>query len=194
MRALTLAVLACAVLTGCAPDLSDDGKDYDSGEVETSGEGWVDGRVSVTPEGDGVFLSVVDATREEEEVRYALSDPGEADDDWDLSFRRYWVRLNGGGEVAVAVVEGEDFDALQQAPADGYSVDVADAESDDGMSGPFDDWYDYDATEHTLSPADRVYVIRDSSGAYHKLQFVSYYSDIGDSGVLSVRHASVGAP
>lgn len=181
--------MIAALLLGCAPDLRDGaGDDADAGEDHPDGEVWADGAVVITAEGGG-YVVEIDASDEDAWIYYAFEVLGEADSaDWDLRFRRYRV-LHGEG-LEVAALDGQDYDSLTAAPPDGYATDVEDPADDDGYAGVFDDWYDYDAETHVLTPADRVYVVR-GEGAAWKLQFLSYYDDLGNAGHVRFRWADL---
>jgi hypothetical protein len=160
-----------AALAACAPDLSGD---LDSGP----------------PLATGAY--VVDATSETEAVGYDLdtaavvdlSDPA-----WDLSFLRYFVRLNGGvsgpGTVEAVPVPGVPFDEVVDVPAEGWATDAPDADADGVEELVLLDWYVYDDVAHTLTPADVVYVIRSGEGLAYKLSFLSYYDNAGTPAVIS---------
>ena len=109
---------------------------------------------------------------------------------WDLAFNRYHGKANGGvsgvGDVAVATLEGADFDAVTTAPAAGYTSD--------GDELALGGWYAYDMTTHALHPADVVYVVRAVTGDYFKLKFTSYYDASSASGFPTFRWAPVDPP
>jgi hypothetical protein len=156
---------------GCAPDLSGD---LDPGP----------------PPASGAF--VVDATSETDAVGYDLdttsivdlSDPA-----WDLSFLRYFVRVNGGvsgpGGVEAVALPGVAYEEVVEVPADGWATDAPDADGDGVDELVLLDWYVYDYAAHTLSPADVVYVVRSGEGVAHKFSFLSYYDDAGTPAVIS---------
>ena len=177
-----------ALLLACAPSIAPD--TGDSGDTGApAGDLIVDGTMNL------------DATHDEDWVYVDLDGAAlvESDDpSWDLSFRRYVVALNGGvsgdGVVEAAVLEGQDFDALTQAPADGYVTDLEDANGDGTPEYALLTWYDYDFTTHILTPADKVYVIHTGEDAYFKLRFDSYYDDAGTPAMLQTSVAAIDAP
>lgn len=193
-------MLLLSLLLACAPDISDkDDTTSDSASMGETGETGADtdsgaddtGRVRSADEGGGVTLVQVDASAEGEAVYFDFSATGEsaADGGWELAFVRYDVTVNGGttgdGGVEVAPVEETGFADLSTAPSDGWRTDTAEAAA-------LGDWYDYDGATHTLSAADRVYVIRNGAGETWKLQFLDYYDDAGNSGFPSFRWAALG--
>lgn len=189
--------------SACAPPLeagddamaTDDGPSEGAGgpqvEHEDLGGGLTSTRVDASDEDAWVYLDLSDGEQLE------LADP-RADPDWDLGFRRFHIKLNGGvsGEAGVeaAVLPGVTFEELEVAPVDGFGSDEPDGDDDgDEPDYVLQQWYEYDARTHVLTPAPVVYVIR--HGDQHtKIQIESYYDDAGTSGHLSFRWASVAAP
>lgn len=96
-------------------------------------------------------------------------------DEWDLGFRRFNIRVNGGagfdGRAGVVDLGEIPFDSTPRLAAAGY------VESDprDSANAAIDRWYDYGFTSHLLTPKPRVYGIRTAEGQYAKLRFLSYY-------------------
>ena len=109
---------------------------------------------------------------------------------WHLGFKRYEIKLNGGssgaGGVQAAVLEGQEYETLLDAPANGYLSD--------GDELVFGDWYDYDFIAHTLSPKDHVYVVRGWDDDYYKLEIVNYYDEAGTSGFMTFQYDIVASP
>ncbi|MBX7114791.1 MAG: HmuY family protein [Myxococcaceae bacterium] len=200
MKAMTrvLGRMWCAMLwvgmAGCAPDLI---KDYPF-DGELSGTG----HFTAEAQGDGTTLSFVDATNKEGFVYVDLDkaeelSTGDALDKntWELSFQRFTITLNGGGgglgNVEAAVLLNADFDALTQAPADGYRKD--------GSEGVFTavegGWYYYDLGKHKLTAkTELTYVIHSTDDAYFKLQMVGYYDAAGTPANPSFRWAKIAPP
>jgi hypothetical protein len=134
--------------------------------------------------------------------------------DWDLAFKRDHVRSNSGdsgpGSAGVIEIEGMDFDAVSASDADGLTIAVDEflnafdcqppnnpgAKPPTALSG----WYDYDPQSMTLSPAEKVYLVRAANGtSLYKLEFLSYYETVDDpdfgevtvSARYSVRYAAL---
>lgn len=190
--------LAVTLGAGCAEDIKPEPE-------PTPGES----RITSSALGNGVTRSIVDATHEEDwvymdldtglEVTVAAPATSPA---WDLAFKRFQVKSNGGisgtGGVTAAKLSGADFDALTHAPAEGWIVDAEDSE-DEGAEPDFvfltdGFWYHYDLATHALTPADQAYVVKSSAGAYFKLAFLGYYDEVGSSGFPSFKWAPVAAP
>jgi hypothetical protein len=134
--------------------------------------------------------------------------------DWDIALKRDNLRSNAGdsgsGAAEVAILEGVDFATVTSA-----AVSTANFGSDafvnaatcepitDAIGKPltrFDGWYAYDGATMKLTPANRVYLVRDAHGAtVYKLQIVGYYADVLDgmggtvskSAVYTLRYAAL---
>lgn len=175
-----LALPLAALLTACPPDLED----------------------SLEPgDDDKAPAGVIDAGDAEAWVSYDLDAETiveESDPSWDLGFRRFEVRINGGvsgtGPVEAAILDGVDYDTLTEAPADGYLVDEPDADADGIDERVFDGWYTYDYVTHLLSPNEVIYVVHTTEGDYHKIVFDDYYDDAGTPAQISFRADPVTAP
>ncbi|RZK26041.1 MAG: hypothetical protein EOO43_03940 [Flavobacterium sp.] len=103
---------------------------------------------------------------------------------WDISFKRATIRLNGGisgpGNAGALVIT-DPYDGILMAPEDGY---IEDGEGPNDVSGldvtnhlAFTNWYNYSNELHLLIPIDQVYIIRTANDKYAKLQILSYYSE-----------------
>ena len=181
---------ALLALAACSEDLAPEPEAQPDGGVLPS-------HVTTVDNGDGSFTTSVDATAMDAWIGFDFQSGGEAAESttsWDLGFRRFEVKSNGGtsgeGGVEVAILAGADFATLARAPLDGWSSDTAEA-------SPFnagDGWYAYDINSHVLTPRDLIYVIRSAEGAYFKLEFTDYYDDAGTSGYPAFRWAPVDAP
>ena len=172
--------LALFGLAGCPPDLEDQ---LGEGEEEPETSGAIDAS-------DNLLL-----------VSYDLDTDSiveETDPSWDLGFRRFEIRINGGvsgdGPVEVAVLEDTDYDSLTEAPPDGYLLDEPDADADGVDERVFDGWYTYDYVSHLLSPNAVVYVVHTTEGAYHKVSVDDYYDDAGTPAQISFRADPIAAP
>jgi|GEM_PF-818497 hypothetical protein len=94
---------------------------------------------------------------------------------WDIAFKATSVIMNSG-------ISGPDQDSAQVVATDFSSVTTApsaDWKSDETATGKaIAGWYNYDMSTHILSAAaDKIYLIKLSSGRYVKLIFDSYYKD-----------------
>lgn len=196
---MTLFWLALA----CAPDLRDydgdgipdvaNGETADTSDTSDTSDTYTgpQDRITSTDQGDGVTHVLVDATNGGEWAYFGFWSAVEIapTDDWSLAFARYHVMSNGGasgdGGVEVAVLEGQDFDTLTEAPAEGWTTDTA---KDLAM----DAWFDYDAKTHYVTAGDRTLVVHD--GDYWKLRFLEYYDDYGNGGYIQFKWATVAPP
>lgn len=201
MRHLPLLALAA-----CAPSLLErEGVTLPQPE-DTSDTAPAAPRVETTT-ADGVYETWIDATDYQAFVYLSLSSGAEVavadplqETSWDLGFERYLVASNGGvsgpGGVEVAALAGVEFEALTTAPAEGYTVDLAD--DDDENTTPeyaMGDWFDYAEEDHAVTPTPAlVFVIHAADGAYYKWQFMGYYDDAGSPAYLTARWAPVSGP
>ncbi|MFP2911842.1 HmuY family protein [Pyxidicoccus sp. 3LFB2] len=156
--------------------------------------------------GDGSFTTTVDATSKTEWIGLDLDLGKQAsaatDAVWDLSFQRFGIRSRGGvsgtGGVQVAVLAGQGFAQVTQAPATGYATDAVDGadmgEDPDTVFQAGDGWYAYDPATHKLSPRPNVYVVRSDAGAWFKVEMLAYYDDAGTPAMLKLRWAKVPGP
>ncbi|MBK6683324.1 MAG: hypothetical protein IPG45_02540 [Deltaproteobacteria bacterium] len=199
-----------ALLWACAEDLP-----------EPDAPPTADSKLVAKDLGDGSFELTLDASHQTDWLYLALTDrslkaPAAPLDstEWDLAFRRFHVRVNGGVSgtkgVEVATLTGTAFDAVTQAPDSGYRMDTAKGEggeappdfvnavdanlafnlpNEESESG----WYHYDPVAHTLSPAEVVYVVR-VGAQHHKLRFLAYYDSAGTPGFVKIQIAPVDPP
>lgn len=164
------------MLLACLPDLSQRLENQDSGVPVDTGE---------VSDPDGAISQEVDATDYEAWVEVDLD---QAQGPWELRFQRYVVELNPDTQVQALWLEGVDFDALSWAdvPETGWAVDQSDQDGDGEPERVFDEWYLYDSSDHSLTPLDRVYLVRGPSGTF-KLVFDDYYSEAGTPAKLQLR-------
>ena len=191
-------LLGVLLALGCASDLvpSEDGEAHSSLEA---------GGIQTTENDDGTHTTVVDASDNDIWLAFDFESGEQVDSDgdsWDISFQRFKIKSNGGisgdGAVAVAVLDGEDFEALEHAP-DGEYVEDADDGDDEDEDPDFafltgDGWYAYDPADHTLSPRDAVYVVRTAEESFFKVEMLGYYDDAGTSGYPTFAWAEVEPP
>ncbi len=204
---LTLLALGCApcLLERTGRSCEDWPPVEETGGEETADTAPPEPKVLSTDLGGGVTETWVDATAYLEFVylsletgeEVAVTDPL-AQTDWDLGFERYLAPSNGGvsgpGGLEAVALEGEDFDALSQAPAEGYVSDAADDEDEnDTPEYALGEWFDYTTENHTLTPRDVVYVlhVRD---LYYKLRFVDYYDEAGSPAYITLHWAVISGP
>ena len=108
--------------------------------------------------------------------------------DWDMAFKRWQIKLNGGssgpGMVGAARVAGKDLADVTTAPAGPYATDnYFDAQCNvvlddiDGLQTVLADWYDYEMGTMRLTPKKEVIVLnrRDQKG-HIKVQLTTYYN------------------
>ena len=155
---------------------------------------------------DGSHTTFVNASDYKDFQRLDL-DSGLADDaGWDIAIRRFLVLSNGGvsgnGGVQILLIEGTNFDQLRQAPGPegDWQVDQNDGPADEGsdpdnlFNNGVNDWYEYDSSDHSLTPRDFLYIIRSTEKRYYKLQLQSYYDKVGTPANLTMNWAEISPP
>lgn len=109
---------------------------------------------------------------------------------WDLAFRRFEVRVNGGAgagaDVGVADLGELPLDSVRALPTEGYAG--MQAEGRDTTQALLDDWYSYSFTSHVLRPKARTYAVRTVDGRRAALAFVSYYCPGAQPGCVTLRY------
>ncbi|MEN7549902.1 HmuY family protein [Rapidithrix thailandica] len=106
---------------------------------------------------------------------------------WDLAFSGTKILVNGGasgpGEGAALILEGELFDEVEEAPAEGYTQDGEEVLAIPAGSG--NGWYKYTGGEppiHAILPiVGRVIVLKTGDGKYAKVEIISYYKGNPDT-------------
>ena len=149
----------------------------------------VDTEVTVEePVGLETLTFTIDATNKEAWAYFSFAtgdvvavEDAENSEAWDIGFQRTQVKLNGGisgpGMGSAVMLTETTFEAVTEAPADGYKADTEDTlaivpQSEKG-------WYIYTGppTHWILPLEDRVFVIKAADGTFAKVQFVGYYKD-----------------
>lgn len=134
--------------------------------------------------------------------------------DWDIALKRDNLRSNSGdsgpGAAEVAILEGADFATVTSAAVgtaafseDSFIDGVTCEPTTDAIGKPltrFDGWYAYDGATMKLTPANRVYLVRDAhADIVYKLQITGYYVDVSNgmggtvskSAVYTLRYAAL---
>ena len=145
----------------------------------------------------------IDATNKETWAYFSFAsgdvveiEDAENSDAWDIGFQITKVKLNGGisgpGMGSAVMVTETTFEAVTEAPADGYKADTEDTlaivpQSEKG-------WYIYTGppTHWILPLEDRVFVIKAADGTFAKVRFIGYYKDNEnkkDSGFVTFEYA-----
>ena len=110
--------------------------------------------------------------------------------DWDLWFTQYMERLPFNGDTLDFLVTGVLINPYNVGVAEDDLAEFDDITRDYAERLDYEtfrnaigyDWkrYDFDLG-HIVNPL-KVYVIRDTEGAYYKLRFIDFYNDDGDKG------------
>jgi len=130
----------------------------------------------------------IDATNQEAWAYFSFAsgdtvnvEDAENSEAWDIGFQRTQVKLNGGisgpGMGSVVMLTETTFEAVTEAPVDGYLADTEDIlaivpQSEKG-------WYIYTGPPaHWILPLEnRVFVIKAADGTFAKVRFIGYYKD-----------------
>jgi hypothetical protein len=129
--------------------------------------------------------------------------------DWDLAFHRQNLKTNSGasgmgqGGILKYSQETFDFDAVTEAPEDGYLTDVPDSVIYDmsqmaagkigyvpaGLAQPVKEWATLtDMMNGIWTYAQTVFVVRTARGKYAKIYLKNFKSDIGVSGTVTMQY------
>ena len=140
------------------------------------------------PVGLEALTFTIDATNREAWTYFSFAtgdvvevEDAENSEAWDIGFQRTKVRLNGGisgpGMGSVVMLTETTFEAVTEAPADGYKADTEDTLAIVPQSEK--SWYLYTGPPgHLILPLeDRVFVIKAADGTFAKVQFIGYYKD-----------------
>lgn len=183
-------------LTACAPTLEtpNDGLDGDAGGDVLCPQA---DPVCSAEMDDGVMVTHVAALDQLDWVYFDFEtmtaptvDVPRESDEWDVAFRRFVIKVNGGvsgmGGVEFAIVENLTFTALTLPPVNAeWLADLPDDAEDPDVDPEFlmatgpTGWFDYNPANHVLTPRDRIYVLRSVEGIYYKIQMQTYYDSAG---------------
>ena len=119
-------------------------------------------------------------------------------DAWDLAFKRYVMRTNGGrsnpdGQGAVLKIPGRDFAAVSQVPGDAeFQADVHPKNRLHPFNPVLEKWYNYSYLANVLAPKPEIYIIRTQDGKYAKLRMLSYYCTGNVAGCMTFEYVYQG--
>ena len=142
---------------------------------------------------DGSRTLTVDAT-DSERWRYVTLATGAVSDaaqpGWDLTVRRFEIRVNGGrgfaGQGGVQSLGLVALDSVVALPADGYAG--MEINGRDTAQALLDDWYAYSFTSHLLTARDQTLAVRTADGRPAALRVLSYYCPGAEPGCLTIRY------
>ena len=124
----------------------------------------------------------------------AVEDP--SDTEWDLAFRRFEARVNGGdgfpGVGGVLELGAVPLDSVLRLPSEGYVGMIATGR--DTSQVLLEEWYSYSFTSHVLTAKDRTLGIRTAQGQHAALRFLSYYCPGALPGCVTMRYRFLPAP
>ena len=119
-------------------------------------------------------------------------------DGWDLAFKRYVVRTNGGrsnpdGQGAVLKLSRRDFASLTGVPQEQpFQADVHPKNRLHPFNPALEKWYNYSYLANVLAPKPEVYVIRTQDGKYAKMRMLSYYCAGNVAGCMTFEYVYQG--
>ena len=180
-----LAIVPCLFIICC------------SESIDSSGQDNVEYARSLVPQTDpnGYWGMTVDATSHQTWTKINLQGGVVIDDSvWDLAFRRFSVRLNGGdsgpGYGLGQKQAGNEFGVVRIAPNSGWTTD-----GDDVADLAFSDWYEYDLDTHRLTPTTGTWLLRSGDGLrFYEFQIRAYYDSAGDSGFYELIWSELDSP
>jgi hypothetical protein len=129
--------------------------------------------------------------------------------DWDLAFHRQNLKTNSGvsgagqGGLLAFPQEVFDFEAILEAPEEGYAIDVADSVIYDmsgmaagkigyaytGLAQPAKGWAVLtDMMNGVWTYVQTAFIVRTADGRYAKIYLKNFKSDIGVSGTVSMQY------
>ncbi len=170
-----LRALCCVGLIACAPRLTPG--------FEVEGGDFLESNVFTLDAEDGSRTTQIQATSKDGWVYFDFETETEVsaeDPTWDVGFQRFKFKLNDA--AAVATLKDTPYDALTEAPADGFEQDTPKSPEPDYAFLRNDGWYYYNLSSHTLTTRAFTYVLRSTEGAFFKVAFVNYYDSTGSSG------------
>ena len=115
---------------------------------------------------------------------------------WDISFRRPVIRLNGGisgpGNAALVIRTDSSFDDILMADESGYKEDGEGPQDEIGATTDnlvFNNWFDFDSGTSSVTPKPQVYIIRTAQNKYLKMEILDYYDPVfSTAGVYKFRY------
>lgn len=129
--------------------------------------------------------------------------------DWDLAFHRQNIKSNSGlsgigkGGIMEYPQNTFDFDAVIEAPEDGYHIDIADSVVYDmshmaegiigyaytGVNPVTKGWAVLtDMMGGIWTYAQKIFVVRTATGKYAKIYLMNFKSDKGVSGIVTMKY------
>ncbi|MDR1406477.1 MAG: HmuY family protein [Tannerella sp.] len=129
--------------------------------------------------------------------------------DWDLAFHRQNVKTNSGasgagqGGIMKYPQQTFSFDAVTEAPEEGYLTDAPDSVIYDmsrmaageigyvaaGLAQPVKDWAVLtDMMNGVWTYAQSVFIVRTATGKYARIWLKNFKSDIGASGTVTMQY------
>jgi len=185
---MNLRMLPLLLAFACTEDLTTDTEETESemdSESDMESESEMDSESGMDSEPDGNFSGAmsVDATSQDTPTLIDLvsGKTVTSSDAWTVSFMRATVALGDGVE---AMHVDEELSTDITVPGSGWAADTADAKV-------FDTWYDYNPSNHLLTPVAGSWLIRDAAGNVWGMAIDSYYDEHGTSATYQVEFVAV---
>ena len=119
-------------------------------------------------------------------------------DPWDLAFKRYVMRTNGGrsnpdGQGAVLKIQERNFAVVSQVPDEvEFQADIHPKNRLHPFNPVLEKWYNYSYLANVLAPKPEVYVVRTQDGKYAKMRLLSYYCTGNVAGCMTFEYVYQG--
>lgn len=119
-------------------------------------------------------------------------------DAWDLAFKRYVMRTNGGrsnpdGQGAVLKLRERDLAAVSQVPEGiDFQADIHPKNRLHPFNPVLEKWYNYSYLANVLAPKPELYVVRTQDGKYAKMRMLSYYCTGSVAGCMTFEYVYQG--
>lgn len=119
-------------------------------------------------------------------------------DDWDLAFKRYVIRTNGGstnpsGQGAVLGLGNHDLATVSRVPEQAeFVADVHPINRPHSYNPVFEKWFNYSYLANVLAPKPVAYILRTQDGKYAKMRLLSYYCTGNVAGCMTFEYVYQG--
>jgi hypothetical protein len=117
---------------------------------------------------------------------------------WDLAFRRYNIRTNGGhtnptGQGAILSLAERDFTTVTKVPEKAeFVTDIHPKNRPSSYNPALDKWFNYSYLANVLAPKPIVYIVRTHDGKYAKMRLLSYYCASHSAGCVTFEYVYQG--
>lgn len=119
-------------------------------------------------------------------------------DDWDLAFKRYVIRTNGGstnptGQGGVLSLGNHNLGTVSRVPEQAtFVTDIHPINRPHSYSPVFEKWFNYSYLANVLAPKPVAYIVRTQDGKYAKIRLLSYYCTGNIAGCMTFEYVYQG--